>query len=114
MTIVVSKIAPVFELSLGAEEGGLFAALMWPPELGEIPFLTDVVAVVVPQGFVLVGCEGEGSIAFMGLTDEALDDFRASEVTIMKPIDDDYETKSVTHCKNADEYTFDFTSAIAA
>jgi hypothetical protein len=114
MKITVSRIAPAFELSLGEEDGHLFAALMWPLEFGGIPFQDEAIAVMVPTGFVLVDSEGTFGIAFLGLADEALRDFRASQVTLMRALDDDYETMSVVHCKDCGKYAFDYPTDVAA
>lgn len=110
MSIVVSKIAPPFTLSFG-EEDGLFAALMWPDELSPLPFSDSISATIVPQGFVLTGDEGEPAIAFLGVSDEVLSQLSQSDFTLMIPIDDDYDTRSIVVLTTIDPHDFDYSSA---
>lgn len=112
MSIIISKIAPPFSLSLGEEDGGLFAAVMWPDELGDLPYSGGITAVVVSQGFVLQGQPHEPAIAFLGVSDEVLDDLVRSDVTLMKPDGDDYETKSVRVIASNAAHEFDYSTAI--
>lgn len=97
MTIVVTRYAPPCDLSMGSEDGGLFSALLWPDELGAIPFKQVIKACVVPDGFLLKGEEGEDVIAFIGFGEEVMAEFRAGTVTIMRYVNDDYETRDVVH-----------------
>lgn len=110
MPILISKIAPPFTLSFGEEEGGLFAALMWPDELGDLPYSESITAVVVPQGFVLKGQQNEPVIAFLGVSDQVLDDLTDSDVTLLKPDGEDYETRPVLVIKT--EFEFDYSKAV--
>ena len=111
MSIPVSKIAPPFTLSLG-EEDGLFAALMWPDELGDLPYATAISAAIVEQGFVLQGQGDEPAIAFLGVSDEVLTQLSESSVTLMIPVDDDYDTKPVIVLSSISSPEFDYSSAI--
>lgn len=112
MPIAIDKIAPPFTLSFGEEDGGFFAALIWPDELGDLPYIGKVTATVVQQGFVLMGVPGEPVIAFMGVSDDVLDVISRSTLTLMKPFAGDYETANVSIGIAADDVVFDYSDAI--
>lgn len=111
MTISVTRYAPPSDLSMGSEDGGLFSALMWPEELGEIPFKEEIQACVVPDGFLLKGGTGEEVIAFIGFGEEVMADFKAGTVTIMRYTDDDYETREVVHGESYASSEVDYSQA---
>lgn len=112
MSIAIDKIAPPFTLSFGEEDGSFFAALIWPDELGDLPYIGKVTATVVQQGFVLMGVEGEPVIAFLGVSDDVLDVLSRSTLTLMQPFADDYVTAQVSISTAAGDVEFDYADAI--
>lgn len=110
MSITISKIAPPFTISFGEEGGGLFAAIMWPDELGVLPYAGDVTATEVPQGFVLQGSEAEPAVAFLGISDDVLTDLAQSDITLLAPVDDDFDIAKVLFLKNPSVKHFEYSS----
>jgi hypothetical protein len=96
---------------MGVEDDGLFSALMWPDELGKIPFKDKILACVVPDGFVLMGEPGEAVVAFIGFGPDVMADFTAGTVTIMRFLGDDYETRAVSHGQSFSAAELDFSQA---
>jgi hypothetical protein len=111
MTLIVTKIAPPCDLSMGVEDEGLFSALMWPDELGNIPFKDKIIACVVPDGFVLMGEPDEEVVAFIGFGSDVMAEFAAGTVTIMRFLGDDYETRDVNHGQALSASELDFRQA---
>lgn len=111
MNIEVSKIAPPFTLSFG-EEDGLFSAIIWPIELGDIPYSAGITASVVSQGFLLQGLIGEPAIAFLGVSDEVLNDLAESNITLLIPIDEDYDSRKISFLKLSNHCEIDYSKAV--
>lgn len=111
MLTAVHKIAPPFALSFGEEDGGFFSALIWPDELGEMPYSGNVTATIVEQGFVIKGGEMDVVVAFLGVSDDVLLALAQSNLTMMQPVDDDYVTVQVKIVPSNSSEEFDFSLA---
>lgn len=95
MNIDVTQIAPAFEISFGDDGDGIFAALMWPQELGDPDFQGNIIAVAADNGFVLFGDSNMSGVGFLGVSQEVLHQILSSSITIMHFVGEDYETYEV-------------------
>jgi hypothetical protein len=107
MIIQVTRSAPKFDLAIGDEDGVSFLAIIWPEDLGVIPFASDITATPVKEGFVLSGLEQDESIAFLGVSESFVNEMSVRNIVILRPIKDGYEQKSVRFDRSHD-VGFDF------
>ncbi|WOF81775.1 hypothetical protein P5704_028380 (plasmid) [Pseudomonas sp. FeN3W] len=79
-----------FEVALGEEDGNLFAAILWPDTLGDIPFAAPVGLAFTQDGFVLFGDNDKDGLYFSGIDKPILEEMGVRHVVVLKPTGNDY------------------------
>ncbi|MBI6882864.1 hypothetical protein [Pseudomonas putida] len=108
MNIDVTQIAPAFEVSFGDDGDGIFAAVMWPQELGDPDFQGNIIAVAANNGFVLFGDADMLGVGFLGVSQEVLNQILSSSITIMHFVGEDYETYEVFKTISSGDVSLNF------